>query len=226
MLAHLVERLRRSRNSSPIVITTSYLEDDRPLVDLASDLGIESFQGDPDDVLARIGAAAEHFDLETVISCTADNPFVDPVWADALMDLHIGSNADFGRIEGLPWGTFSYSLDRSAIARACKMKATSDTEVWGGYFTEDLGFKTVVLSADDPAVNRPEYRLTVDTPADFALVEGIFEALGDRVFPLEDIVALLDDRPDLLKINAAVEQAVAKPIVLRSDLDNGPTAFA
>jgi spore coat polysaccharide biosynthesis protein SpsF len=153
-----------------------------------------------------------------ISSCTADNPFVDPIYIDRLLEYHVEQGHDYTRVDGLPFGTFTYAVSRSALVKACEIKAAEDTEVWGGYFTQTGLFKTGVLQVTDPAVRRPDLRLTVDVPEDFELVRRIFDELyGEgRVFPLAEIVALLDSRPDLRAINACVEQKAAKPIRLKA----------
>ncbi|MBN1887077.1 MAG: glycosyltransferase family protein [Thermoflexales bacterium] len=208
MIGHMLDRLKLARRPSEIIICTSPLTQDDPLVEIAHQEGVQCYRGDPDDVLLRLTKAAEQFGVDVVISCTADNPFVDPESIDRLVDYHLEQGFDFTRMEGLPFGTFSYAISYPAMVKACELKAEKDTEVWGGYFTETGQFKWGVMPLDDPALRWPKLRLTVDTPEDFELVSRIFDELyeGGHVFPLRDIVALCRRRPDLVAINASVQQ--------------------
>jgi spore coat polysaccharide biosynthesis protein SpsF len=217
MIVHLLDRLKLAQRPSQIVICTSPLAEDDPLVEIARQEQVGYYRGDPDDVLLRLTNAAAEFGLDTVASCTADNPFVDPEYIDRLIDYHLEHGHDYSRSEGLPFGTFAYVLSYSAMVRACALKATADTEVWGGYFTETGEFSWGEMVVDDPAVRWPELRLTVDTPADFDLVTRIFDELGEpgKVFPLRDIVALCRRRPDLVSINADVRQKPGRPIAVK-----------
>lgn len=217
LLAHLLDRLKLAERPDEIVICTSTVAEDDPLEELADAEGVACFRGDPDDVLARITAAAVAHDLDVAVSCTADNPFVDAPSIDALIDYHVAQELHFTRIDGLPWGSFSYALDRRAMERAIELTGTRDTEVWGGYFTQTGLFDCGVLEIDDPDLRWPELRLTVDVPEDFALVERIFDELGatENTFPLQDVVRLCRAKPDIAKINAHVTQAAAKPIVVK-----------
>ena len=218
MICHMLDRLKLAQRPQKIIICTSPLAQDDPLEEIADQESVCCFRGPPDDVLLRLTQASAQFGVDIVVSCTADNPFVDPVYIDHLVDLHIAETNDYTKVEGLPFGTFSYALSYPAMARACQIKAETDTEVWGGYFTQTGQFKTGVLQVTDPAVRRPDLRLTVDTSEDFELVTRIFDELyGDgRIFPLVEIVALLDSRPDLRAINAQVKQKAAKPIRLKA----------
>jgi len=218
MLSHLIDRLKLASRPEHIIICTSPVEQDDPLEELARVEGVECFRGHPEDVLARLTAAAEEFNLDLVISCTADNPFVDPGYIDKLVEFHVQEKNDFSRIEGLPFGTFSYAISTSAMIMACDIKDELDTEVWGGYFTETGQFKCGVLKVTEPFLKRSEIRLTVDEQADFELVERIFNALykPGEVFKLREIISLYDNNPELQKLNTHVKQLPGTPIRLKT----------
>jgi len=218
MLVHMLDRLKLAHHPEEIIICTSPVPQDDPLIEIARQEGIQSYRGHPDDVLLRITRAAEQFEVDTVVSCTADNPFVDPEYIDRLVEFHLKHRYDYSKIEGLPFGTFSYALSYPAMARACEIKEKVDTEVWGGYFTETDRFSWGVLSVEDPSVRWPELRLTVDTPEDFELITRIFDELYQpgEVFSLREIVELCRQRPDLVAINADVQQKPAPAIEIKS----------
>lgn len=208
MIAHMLDRLKLAQRSSEIIICTSPLSQDEPLVKIAREEGVQYYRGDPDDVLLRLTNAAKEFGVDTVISCTADNPFVDPEYIDRLVDFHLEHGYDYSKSNGLPFGIFSYALACQAMVRACEMKAETDTEVWGDYFTETGQFSWGVMQVNDPSVCWPELRLTVDTPQDFELVTRIFDELYEpgNVFPLTAIIDLCRRRPELMAVNAGVKQ--------------------
>ena len=219
MLSHMIERLRLAETPDKIIICTSTVEQDEQLCEFAEKEGIECFRGHPDDVLHRMNSAAIHFGIDTVVSCTADNPFVDPVYIDKLVDFHLAGDNDFSRSEGLPFGVFAYALKQKAIAKACEIKDEVDTEVWGGYFTQTGLFKCEILSVTDHAVCWPDLRLTVDTQEDFNLISEIFSRLyvPGRVFTLAEVVSLCRENPDLLKMNIGVQQKAPPPIKLKKN---------
>lgn len=222
MISHLLDRLKLAKRPDQIILCTSTVAQDDPLEEWADSQGIPCFRGHPDDVLYRKAACMERYGVDTVISCTADNPFVDPEYIDKLTDFHLEQKNDFSKVEGLPWGAFSYLLSSSAIKKACEIKALTDTEVWGGYFVETGMFRWSALQVTDPRVLWPELRLTVDTPEDFELATRLFEELQepDRIFSLEDIVDLCLQKPELLKINAEIEQKPALPIKVKTEFGN------
>jgi len=217
MICHLLDRLKLSNRAQQIIVCTSTISQDDKLEEIAKQEGIKCFRGHPDDVLLRMTNAAEQFGLDLVISCTADNPFVDPKYIDQLVNFHLKNNYDYSESDGLPFGTFAYTLSYSAMVDACEIKNEKDTEVWAGYFKESGKFSWGVMQVDDPDVRWPELRLTVDTPEDFELVSRIFDELyvPGKIFSLKNIITLCRRRPDFVMINKHIQQKEEKPITLK-----------
>ena len=112
MIEHMLDRLKLSKKVDQIIICTSNINQDKPLIEIADNNNVSYFLGDPDDVLVRLLNAATQFQVDTIINCTADNPFVDPEYIDKLIEYHEKHNNDFSKIEGLPFGVFSYAIKR------------------------------------------------------------------------------------------------------------------
>ena len=219
MICHMIDRLKLAQRPEKIILCTSTIEQDEPLVDIASQESIEWFRGEPEDVLVRLTDAAEEFEVDTILNCTADNPFVDPEYIDQTMDYYDAGGYDFTRTEGLPLGTAGYVVSRTAMKRACDLKAETNTEIWGPLFTDTGQFRCGFFKVADPAVHWPALRLTVDTPEDFMLVTQIFHELyqPERIFPLSEIVELCRRRPDLVAINSGVQQRAGFAFKLKSN---------
>lgn len=217
MIVHMIDRLKLAKQPSLIVMLTSTNPQDDILVDIARNEDVECFRGSEDDVLDRISQGSKHFGVDMVISCTADNPFVDPEYIDKLCDYAIKGNYDFVKVKGLPWGTFSYAIKKEAVEKACSIKNEVDTEVWGAYFTETGLFNCGVLEVSEQELYWPDLRLTVDNPEDFKLIETIFNKLykPGQVFSLKEITELCRQSPDLLKINENIAQKPGIPIKLK-----------
>ncbi len=216
MISHMIERLKLSRKADKIIVCTSPIEQDAPLVQIAEQEKVECFRGDPVDVLLRMKEAAEKYAVDVIVSCSADNPFVDNEYIDKLINYHLQNNNDYSNISGLPLGTFSHAISYNSLAKICDIKDESDTEVWGAYFTESGLFKCGTLVAD-PDYTWPELRLTVDYPEDFKFVTRIFDELYNpgEIFSLKNILKLCRTRNDLVEINASAVQKSGKPIKLK-----------
>ena len=217
LLAWAIERIGAMRWRLPVVVCTSTLGEDDPIEALARRCGAECFRGDPVDVLERLTKAADRGGFDAVVSCTADNPLVDPASLDALLDFHLWSGSDFSRPDGLPLGTFGYALRTTAMRRACALKESVDTEIWGPLFSENPVFSTGVLRMRSP-IGPDRARLTVDTPEDLAVVTAVverLEPLHGAGFGFGAISRLYADDPALFQANRHVRQRQAAPGVAR-----------
>jgi len=217
MICHLFDRMKQAARIDEIILCTSPLAQDDPLAELARSENINCFRGDPVDVFQRLTDAAKQFHAETVINVMADNPFTDPVYIDRLVDFHLQNKHDYSKTEGLPLGAYSYALAYPAMVKVCELKADSDTEIWGGYFSETNLFRWGVMKVEDPEVNWPELRLTVDTPEDFQMATRIFKELYQpgQIFSLKEVIALCRRKPELPAINAAIQQRQREPVTLK-----------
>jgi spore coat polysaccharide biosynthesis protein SpsF len=202
IFSHMLDRVKLASSVNRIVICTSASDEDRPLADLARENGVEIFFGDPEDVLKRLHDAARNFGFDYVLNITADCPFVDPVYADRIVEAYRRTGADLIRSFGLPHGAFSYGIKPEALARVMEMKNSGQTEVWGKYFTDTDLFDVYDLPID-PAHRKPGLRMTLDYPEDLRFFEAVFDRLyrPDHVFTLDDILGLLDQHPEIVEIN-------------------------
>ena len=86
IISHLLDRLKLAKKIDEIIICTSTNTQDKPLTKVAKDNDVKCFCGDPDDVLLRMFDAAKKYKLNYILTITADSPFVDPNYADAIVN--------------------------------------------------------------------------------------------------------------------------------------------
>jgi spore coat polysaccharide biosynthesis protein SpsF len=208
VIEHLIDRLKTSKLADVIVVCTSTNPDDAILAEIAVKNGIEGFQGSEDDKLERFLGAAKKYGVELIAAVDGDDILCDAVYIDKTFQTLMDSDADMVKCDKLPLGMACNGLKIAALKKVCEIKQESDTEVWGGYFTDSGLFKVVTLDVDDPELARPDIRLTLDYQEDFDLFKAIFDGLykPGAVFSLKDIVNFLNKNPKLLEINQKVHQ--------------------
>jgi spore coat polysaccharide biosynthesis protein SpsF len=203
ILSHMIERLKLAKSVDEIIICTSDNEQDKPLGMLAKENNVSCYFGDSDDVLVRLLGAAEKFNLDYILNITADCPFADPFYADMIVEQFIETGSDLIRQFELPHGVFSYGIKVDALRKVVNIKDSSDTEVWGRYFTDTGLFKVLDLDVKNKNHRRPGLRMTLDYPEDLEFFKAIFDALyeKDKVFSLSSILKFLDQNPEIIEIN-------------------------
>lgn len=214
MIEWMIERLKHCQ-VKPIVIMTSTNRQDDPLIKIAKKNKIDYFRGDEEDVLVRMRDCAKKFNTDLIISITGDNPLVEPIFIKKYIKRYFKTKFDFCETQGLPLGVGAYALSKNALLKVCDIKNSKDTEIWGPYFKKCPEiFKCEVVKITDPAIAKPNYRLTVDTAEDFKLITQIIKRLSKekKYFNIYDICKLLNENPNLLTINAQVKQKNASKV--------------
>jgi spore coat polysaccharide biosynthesis protein SpsF (cytidylyltransferase family)/predicted dehydrogenase len=215
----MINRLKLSKKINNIVLCTSNNLQDNALEKIAIDNGVDCYRGDPDDVLLRMLNAAEEYNLDYILTITADCPFVDPYYADNIVNEYLKTDADLIRQFDLPHGAFSYGIKVNALKKVVALKDSSDTEVWGRYFTDSGLFNVLDLKVKNKHHNRPGLRMTLDYPEDFEFFKEVFNHLyiDKKVFSLTKILNLLDENPEIVKINESCGQEFKKRFSTQSD---------
>lgn len=211
MLALIIARLRRSKRLSAIIVAAPEGDEDDLIAALCADMGVACARGSRGDVLGRFAAALDLTDADAVVRVTGDCPFMDAGLIDRALSRFEAGDADWliaGHQGGYPLGINAEIVARCALETAAA-EATESFErehVTPFLYTRPERFRLVSMPAPD-ALRRPDWRLCVDEPSDLEMVRALAGALDDPVTAsLEDIVALLDARPDIAALNAGVVQ--------------------
>jgi spore coat polysaccharide biosynthesis protein SpsF len=206
-IEHLIDRLKCTKRPDMVVMTTSVHPDDSDLVEIAKKEGILAFRGSEEDKLLRYLDAAREFGVEFCVVVDGDDLFADPTVIDRIVDDYETSGADYIIVDGLPIGVTGFGVRITALQEVVDTKAESDTEVWGGYFANNPKFNCRFLEPPK-RWNRPDWRMTLDYPEDLAFFTAVIEALykPGRVFGFDEIVELLERRPDVAALNAGVRE--------------------
>lgn len=212
LLSHLLERLRKVVGIDDILLCTSTLHSDDPLEEWSASHGIKVFRGHPEDVIDRLTKAAKSQNASHVLSVTGDNPLTDPSLLESLLRFHLRHGWDYSRYLGLPLGSYGYTLKVEAMERACAMKRSTATEIWGPLFDgPEFRVGNLQFAESEPWFSR--LRLTCDTAEDLAFLQRIMKKLesAEQLVTFNDIVALCRKEPRLLSLNAHVPQRPAPP---------------
>lgn len=203
LTVRLLQRLTMAKSVDAVILATSTHPNDQILVDLAEKNGYLTFRGSKDDKLDRYYQAAIKHGLDAVIVVDGDDPLCFPEGVDIVASALREGGADCVYLSGLPLGAASTGLTTAALRRVLDMKDTQDTEVWGGYFIDSGRFAARKIEVDDPLLNHPEIRLTLDYKEDYELVQRVVEALGNRMdFSSRELMeVLVNQRPELALIN-------------------------
>lgn len=201
IIRHMIDRIKLAEELDNIIICTSPNPQDAILKNIAKEENINCFLGSEDDVILRLYEAAKEFKLDYVMNITADCPLVAYEYMSVIIKEYRDKKADLIRSFGLPHGLFLYGIDVKALGKVCEIKGSSDTEVWGRYFTDTGMFK--VFDLDIPGSHKRSYRMTLDYPEDLEFFEAVFKHFGQDTYKktVDDIIKYLDENPSVVEIN-------------------------
>lgn len=208
VIEHLLERVKAAKMPNVIVVCTSTHPDDAILIDVARKVGVKWFSGSEEDVMERFLQAARQEGVDIIIRVTGDCPLIDPEYIDKAAAHHIAKGADFTRVVGMPIGTGCELFSTKALEKAHTYAADPGySEYMSWYFLNNPEVFHIEEIQCDGSVEHPDYRLTVDEIADIELMNEIYKCLYSEgeVFPLREVIKLLERNPALLDINKQVE---------------------
>jgi spore coat polysaccharide biosynthesis protein SpsF len=208
VLSWVIRAAMATRGLDTVILATSDHPEDDPVAEEAARCGAEVVRGPLDDVLARYVKAVREHPCDAVVRLTADCPLHDPaliaqvvgLWrADPALD-HVSNVV----VRRFPRGFDAELVRVPVLLEQDRVAAGGHREhVTSGIYTRPDVYRCAGVV---PGADHSDLRVTLDTEQDALLLDGVVAALGDDVPSWHEVVALLRSRPDLVALNADVEQ--------------------
>ena len=217
-----IERLRRAKTLTALVVATSDQDFDDPIAKLCRELNVSSFRGSLYDVLDRYYQTAKFYKADAVVRLTADCPLADPNVIDKAVRMFQRGNHDF--VSNAVERTWPQGLDVEVISFSVltkiwkKAQLPSEREHVTLYINKNIEqFRIGELINPDGDLS--SHRWTVDEQSDLQLVSRIYEALYpiNPQFDTYDVLAFLEEQPELSSINKRVDRLAGLRKSLESD---------
>ncbi len=227
MLAHVTERVRAIRGVDDVVLATTVKAEDDPLADFARAAGLACVRGSAEDVLDRFKQAVAEHPADAVLRATADCPLLDPGVTGRVLGEYLERRDRVDYASNVQPPTFPDGLDTEvfsaeALERAWReARRPSEREHVTIYIREHPErFRLFnVAHAEDLSA----HRWTVDTEADLKFVRDVFAALAEHggLFGMTEVLALLDQRPELVWLNAGIRRNEGLELSRARERDHG-----
>lgn len=205
VLYHIIKRIEQVPGIDKIIVATTEEEIDNSIESYVNSIGFSCFRGSSDNVLDRFHQAAISACADVIIRLTADNPLVDPRVLEQLMACFERCGYDYAATSGYPIGLGAEIFTYGALNTAYKNASLPYEKEHVTPYMYQNGQTVGRLIAP---VDQSSLRFTMDTPEDYIFIQHIYDALyhGSHDFYLDDVLALLREHPDLIKINAHIHQ--------------------
>ena len=206
ILEILLEKLLVYKQKYPIVIATSKNKNDDILVTFANKFGVGIFRGDEHDVLKRYINTAKEFNIETIVRVCSDNPFIEPLYIESLIDIFYETETieycSFKNINGKPvikthLGLFVEIVTLNGLEKA--HKETNNKEylehVTNYLYSHPEKFSIHLVEVPNIVFNRNDLRFTIDDQQDFDNLSQVYKYYVKCGFDILQTIEFIDTNP-------------------------------
>jgi sialic acid synthase len=201
LLHRVIETVKGLSMVDEVMVATTDLPEDEPVVLAAQAAGVLVYRGSALDVLDRFaGAAVDLGEQDNIIRFTADNPMNFYEATQQVYALHKEGNFDYTHIDGLSHIVAEFIRVRALREAAASSNADQfDREHVTPYFRKHRdAFRVQTLPADFAGLRHDlDKYLTIDNSEDMYRVEALLKDLniGARLsIPLQAAYKWLDER--------------------------------
>lgn len=206
VLYHVLNQVKNCKKIDKIIVATTNKKEDNKICDFVRSMKIVCFRGKSLDVLDRYYSCAKKYSLSTIVRITADNPLIDPIIIDSMIERFNRNRCDIATNSvprTFPYGTEVEVFSFKALETIWKKTLDSiDREHVTSYFYRNpKNFKILNVTNKQDLSN---YRWTLDEKADFNLIEQLVLKIPKDPILMEDILKILKNNPKLIKLNKMI----------------------
>lgn len=175
MIQHVIDRARKIKGVTDVVLATTYLPED----DILEDVYGCVFRGSPDDVLTRYYKAAIAFKADVIVRITGDCPLLNPEVSSKVLSAFGSIRNDY--CSNVIQRTYPKGLDTEVMSMSALETVFKEAELprhrehVTSYILDNISifnFTSVVSQCSSNLIN-----LSVDTQEDLDRVRCIYESI-------------------------------------------------
>lgn len=210
LLLRMYERVAAAKYSGKIIIVITQEKIDDQLADLCEENKIEFYRGHSTDLLDRHFQAAKIYNANVVIKIPSDCPLIDPIIIDKVIKHYINNKDKYDFVSNLhpatyPDGNDVEVMSFKALEDAWKnAKRPLEREHTTPYFWENPDkYRIGNVEWETGLDYSMTHRFTIDYPEDYEFIKCVYDELYSKnnLFTLDDILYLLEKKPEIKKIN-------------------------
>lgn len=210
LLVRMMERVMASKSATKFVVATSTEDEDDEVAELCEDYNYNCFRGSLDNLLERHYLAGLEYRADVVVKIPSDCPLIDPKIIDKVINFYIENKDEYDFVSNLHPPTYPDGNDVEVIPMPM-LKLTYENALLNmelehttPYIWErpdEFRIGNVVWETGlDYSMS---YRFTIDYREDYEFVKTVYDELyeSNPQFGLDDIVKLLEEKPEIKKLN-------------------------
>ena len=212
LLVQMIARVRAASTPSEVIVATTSETDDDPIRELCRATQTACYSGHPTDLLDRHLHAGRATGADCVVKIPSDCPLIDPAVIDRVINAYRDRQAHVDFVSNLHPATYPDGNDVEVIPtpvlETAWREATRPFErehttpfIW----EHPDRFRVGNVEWESGLNYSMSHRWTIDYPEDYDFLSAVYEALWTPerpVFSLGEILAFLDQNPDVQAMNA------------------------
>jgi spore coat polysaccharide biosynthesis protein SpsF len=210
LLYRMHERVAASKLSGEIIIAATEEETDVPIIQLCEENNLNYYRGHSTDLLERHYKAAKKFNADVVVKIPSDCPLIDPNIIDKVIKYFIENFPKYDFVSNLHPATYPDGNDIEVMTMKSfedarqNAKLPLEREHTTPYFWENPDkFRIGNVTWETGLDFSMTHRFTIDYKEDYEFIKTVYDELysENNMFILDDILNLLDDKPEIKRIN-------------------------
>jgi spore coat polysaccharide biosynthesis protein SpsF len=211
LLTRMVERVRAAKTSGTVVVATTTDNQDDVIADLCEKENFLCFRGHPTDLLDRHYKAASQYQPDAVVKIPSDCPLIDLQVIDKVIGYYIDNSSKYDYVSNLHPPTYPDGNDVEVMSFAALEKAWRNAKrplerehttpyIWENPEKFRIGNVEWEAGKDFSM----SHRFTIDYKEDYEFIKSLYDELFPKnpLFGLDELLALLEKRPDILSLNS------------------------
>lgn len=210
LLERMIERVQWSELAGKIIVATTEEKSDDVIQEICEKNNFRIYRGSTEDLLDRHYQAAKLFNADAVVKIPSDCPLIDFRIIDKVIDYFIKNSEKFDFVSNLHPATYPDGNDVeimhfSVLENAWKNATRKlEREHTTPYIWENPDkFRIGNVEWETGLNYSMSYRFTIDYPEDYEFIRRVYDELYHKnpKFSLTDILKLLEEKPEIKKIN-------------------------
>ena len=188
ILEILLNRIKKSKKISKIIIATTNLKKDIDIVKFSKSNKIDYFCGSKNNLIKRYLDTSKKFNIDHIVRLTADCPLIDPQILDKLIDIYFEKNLDYcsntcpPHLSKFPDGSDIEIFSFNALKKISKLRLEKDyKEHLTKFFWKHNKFKKFIMNNKK---NLSNFKYSVDTMDDFKKIERLIKYFKNKIYTI------------------------------------------
>jgi spore coat polysaccharide biosynthesis protein SpsF len=209
LLLRMLDRVRTAQLVGDVIVATTDSTSDDVVAGLCMKNGIPVYRGHPTDLLDRHYQCAKAYSADIVLKIPSDCPLIDSGIIDRVTRAFMEASVDFASNLHPPTYPDGNDVEVMAIGALERAWREADKDFQREHTTPYIWdnpecFNTLNVCWETGMDYSGTYRFTIDYAEDYAFIKEVYDALypANPNFRLDDILRLLNRRPEIAAINA------------------------